>query len=195
MKKQQPWDESLRIPFLLRWPENLKNQARDISMPIDTPDIMPTLLGLAGVSIPEDVEGLDRASVVLGTEIPDTDHAALITCPSPFGQWSRDRGGREYRGVRTTRYTYCRDLNGPWLLYDNETDPFQLENLVNRPAHAALQQQLDDRLNLLLKQTRDEFLSGPELVARSGYVVKASNETVDYNIPFNPANITKSHLV
>lgn len=194
MKKQQPWDESLRVPFLLRWPEKLKNQAKDISMPIDTPDIMPTLLGLAGLPIPEEVQGLDRADVILGTREPDSDHAALIQCPVPFGQWSRDKGGREYRGVRTTRHTYCRDLDGPWLLYDNETDPFQLDNLVNKPSHADLQRELDDRLNKLLEQTRDKFLSGPELIARSGYVVNPKNETVDYNIPFNPANITKSPL-
>ncbi len=194
MKKQQPWDESLRVPFLLRWPAKLKNQPSEISMPLDTPDIMPTLLGLTKTSIPADVEGADRSSVVLGTENPDTDHAALITCPSPFGQWTRERGGREYRGVRTTRYTYCRDLNGPWLLYDNEADPFQLDNLVNQSAHAGIQKQLDDRLNALLEKTRDEFLPGPELIARSGYVVKPTNETVDYNIPFNPANITKSPI-
>ncbi|MDA0349671.1 MAG: sulfatase [Verrucomicrobia bacterium] len=195
MKKQQPWDESLRIPFLLRWPEALKNKARAISMPIDTPDIMPTLLGLTQTAIPDEVEGINRSSVILGTEEPDSEHAALMTCPSPFGQWTRDKGGREYRGVRTTRYTYCRSLDGPWLLYDNESDPFQMDNLVNKPEFASLQKTLDDRLNLLLRKTRDEFLSGPELIARSGYIVKASTETVDYNIPFNPANITKSPLV
>jgi arylsulfatase A-like enzyme len=194
MKKQQPWDESLRVPFLIRWPEKLKNKTRNISMPIDTPDIMPTLLGLTSTPIPSDVEGLDRSSVILSKENPDTDHAALIQCPSPFGQWSRDKGGREYRGVRSTRYTYCRDLNGPWLLYDNETDPFQLDNLVNKPEHAKLQKQLNDRLNELLKQRRDDFVSGPELIARSGYIVNPKNETVDYNIPFNPANITKTPI-
>lgn len=194
MKKQQPWDESLRVPFLLRWPKRLNNQPKQISMPLDTPDIMPTLLGLAGSPIPKEVEGIDRSSVILGNEPPDNDHAALITCPSPFGQWSRERGGREYRGVRTTRYTYCRDLNGPWLLYDNELDAFQLENLVNRDTHASLQSELDSRLNALLARTGDEFLPGPELVARSGYVVNPTNETVDYNAPFNSANITRSPL-
>ncbi len=194
MKKQQPWDESLRVPFLLRWPARLQNRPRAIAMPLDTPDIMPTLLGLVQAPIPREVEGIDRSAVVLGTAAPDTDHAALITCPSPFGQWGRAQGGREYRGVRTTRYTYCRDLKGPWLLYDNETDPFQLDNLVNQPAPAALQKRLDDRLNGLLKMTRDEFLSGPELIARSGYVVNPKNETVEYNRPFNPKNTTKSPL-
>ncbi len=194
MKKQQPWDESLRVPFLVRWPAKLNNQAREISMPLDTPDIMPTVLGLAESPIPEEVEGIDRSAVILGDQTPDADHAALITCVSPFGQWSRERGGREYRGVRTTRYTYCRDLNGPWLLYDNEVDPFQMDNLVNRASHATLQGQLDSRLNALLDKTRDTFLPGPELIARSGYVVISANDTVGYNAPFNPANITKSPL-
>lgn len=192
MKKQQPWDESLRVPFLVRWPDRLGNQPRQVAMPFDTPDIMPTLLGLAGIDIPDEVEGIDRSAVVLGRQLPDPEHAALITCPSPFGQWSRKVGGKEYRGVRTLRYTYCRDLNGPWLLYDNESDPFQLNNLVNQPAHAALQKQLDDRLNGLLEQTGDAFLSGPELIRRCGYVVNPQNETVDYNAPFNPANITRN---
>jgi arylsulfatase A-like enzyme len=192
MKKQQPWDESLRVPFLLRWPAKLKNKPREISMPFDTPDIMPTLLGLAGIEIPDDVEGIDRSAIVEGSELPDTNHAALITCPAPFGQWNRTKGGREYRGVRTTRYTYCRDLNGPWLLYDNEKDPFQMNNLINQPLHADLQNKLNDKLNQLLKQTKDEFLPGPELIKRCGYVVNPANETVDYKIPFNPANITKS---
>jgi arylsulfatase A-like enzyme len=194
MKKQQPWDESLRVPFLLRWPAKLRNQSRSISMPLDTPDIMPTLLGLAGVPIPGEVEGIDRAAVVLGSEEPDMDHAALIQCPVPFGQWTRDRGGREYRGVRTVRYTYCRDLNGPWLLYDNEADPYQLVNLINQPDCASLQRRLDNRLNELLAQRKDAFLSGPELIARSGYVVDPRDESVDYHLPFNPANITKSPL-
>ena len=194
MKKQQPWDESLRVPFLVRWPDKLNNQPREISMPIDTPDIMPTLLGLTGTEIPAAVEGIDRSKVILGSEAANDDHAALMTCPAPFGQWSRDKGGREYRGVRTTRYTYCRDLDGPWLLYDNDTDPFQMNNLVGQDAHAALQNKLDGRLNDLLKKTGDECLSGPELIRRSGYVVDAKSGTVDYHIPFNPANYTKSPL-
>lgn len=192
MKKQQPWDESLRVPFLIRWPEKLANEPKEIDMPLDTPDIMPTLLGLVGADIPGEVEGIDRSGVILGSEQPDADHAALITCISPFGQWDRSKGGKEYRVVRTTRYTYCRDLAGPWLLYDNEADPFQMDNLVGQSAHVKLQQRLDAHLNTLLAKTRDEFLPGPEYIARSGYVVNPVNETVDYKLPFNAANITKS---
>lgn len=66
------------------------------------------------------------------------------------------------------------------------------QQLVNQPPHVNLQTKLDEKLNQLLKQTNDEFLPGPDLIKRCGYVVNPTNGTVDYKIPFNPANITKS---
>jgi arylsulfatase A-like enzyme len=167
-KKQKPWDESIRVPFLLRYPAVLRGKGRTIDMPINSPDIMPTLLGLSGVPIPESVEGRDFSGVVKGTQAPDKD-AALIMCPVPFHQWNYERGGREYRGVRTRRYTYVRDLNGPWLLYDNQTDPYQLKNLCNNPAYARVQQRLEEILSRKLEETNDKFLPGPEYMARWGY--------------------------
>ena len=78
-------------------------------------------------------------------------------CPVPFHQWSFANGGREYRGVRTERYTYARDLRGPWLLFDNKQDPYQLNNLINNPGYSEIQKELDEELRGLLKKTGDEF--------------------------------------
>jgi len=178
MNKQRPWDESIRVPFLLRCPTAMGGKARTIDMPINTPDIMPTLLGLSGIQIPDTVEGADFSDVVSGKRKPK-DNAALICCPSPFGQWKRADGGREYRGVRTERYTYVRDLNGPWLLYDNEKDPYQLDNLCNKPQHAKLQKKLEALLRQKLNETNDDFLSGWEYIKKWGYKVDESG-TVEY---------------
>jgi arylsulfatase A-like enzyme len=139
---------------------------------------MPTLLGLCGIAIPPTVEGTDFSRVLTGKS-PTPDYAALIECPSPFGQWTRARGGREYRGVRTRRHTYVRDLKGPWLLYDNQQDPYQLDNLCNQPERAALQASLEALLAQKLKETKDEFLSGPDYIQRWDYTVNASG-TVGY---------------
>ena len=62
-----------------------------------------------------------------------------------------------------------RDLDGPWLLYDNVADPYQQQNLVDQPQVAELQAQLDNRLNALLAQYDDEFLPGMIYVERWGY--------------------------
>jgi len=96
-KKQWPYEESIRVPFLLRYPAELGNEGREVDAPIDAPDIMPTLLGLCGVAIPESVEGLDYSGYIKGGSNPG-DGTSLIMCPQPFGQVSRKVGGREYRG-------------------------------------------------------------------------------------------------
>ncbi len=178
-KKQQPWDESIRVPFLLRYPALLGRDGRALDALIDAPDIMPTLLGLCGLPIPGSVEGLDYSGYVQGGPDP-SDGAALLMCPQPFGQWSAPRhGGREYRGLRTARYTYTRTLDGPWLLYDSEQDPYQMENLVDRPAYADLVRELDTWLQRRLDALGDEFLPGMEYIRQWGYPVDETG-TVPY---------------
>lgn len=177
-RKQRPWDESIRVPFLLRYPRRLGAKGKELLLPISTPDIMPTLLGLCGIEVPRSVEGTDRTGVITGA-VPDADQPALITCLSPFGEWTRAQGGREYRGLRTRRYTYVRSLDGPWLLYDNQEDPYQLENLVGKPDRAALQAELDAALQRRLRETNDEFLPGEKYIAKWGYKTDA-NGTVRY---------------
>ncbi len=169
-KKQHPYDESIRVPLLLRCPASWGVPSRRVEMPVGTPDLMPTILGLSGVEIPSTVEGEDFSGLIQGRE-PDRDRAVLIACYAPFGQWRRDFGGREYRGVRTRRYTYARGLDGDWLLYDNQADPWQQNNLVDEPAYAELRKELAGKLQALLKQTGDDFASADELIARCGYEV------------------------
>lgn len=177
-KKQRPWDEAIRIPLLVYWPRGLGVKARRLDAPINSEDMMPTLLGLCGVPIPSTVEGLDYSRYVRGGKNPG-DGATVILCASPFGEWVRRSGGREYRGVRTTRYTYVRDLNGPWLLYDNHADPCQTNNLANQPKYSRLQGKLEATLARKLKERHDDFLPGDAYIKQWGYQVDA-NGTVPY---------------
>jgi arylsulfatase A-like enzyme len=176
--KQQPYDESVRVPLLIRWPAGLGDTARQLDAPITLEDLMPTLLGLSGLVVPKGVEGLDYSGYLRGGKDP-SDGAALISCVAPFGQWIRAIGGREYRGIRTARYTYVRDLSGPWLLFDNQADPFQMRNLVGRPEHADLQARLDAALLRKLRQAGDEFRPAGDYIKKWGYRVDATG-TVRY---------------
>ncbi|HOD49781.1 MAG TPA: sulfatase [Candidatus Hydrogenedentes bacterium] len=179
-KKQWPYEESIRVPFLLRYPAVLGKEGRVLETPIDAPDIMPTLLGLCGLPIPGSVEGLDYSGHIQGGPNPG-DGAAVIMCPQPFGQVTRKQGGREYRGIVDGQYTYVRALDGPWLLFDNENDPYQLKNLCNEPPAAEIQARLDAQLNAKLAQRRDEFLPGPVYIERFGYTVDDSG-----TVPYKP---------
>jgi hypothetical protein len=87
----------------------------------------------------------------------------------PFHDWRRDRGGREFRGLRSQRHTYVRDRNGPWLLYNNECDPYQFHNLCGDGAARDLRRKLDEILNRRLAAIGDEFLPGEEYLRRWGY--------------------------
>ena len=160
-RKQHPYDESILAPFLARVPGAAP---RVMTTPLNAPDLMPTLLKLCGVPVPPTVEGEDLSAILLGRR-PDQDRAALIACYKPFHEW---RNGREYRGVRTARYTYVRDLNGPWLMFDNLGDPYQLRNLVDSAEAADLRRELERKLNDQLQAARDEFLPGAEYMRRFG---------------------------
>ena len=175
--KQQPYAESIRVPFLIYFPSAFGKQGTTSPALLNSPDIMPTLLGLTNIPIPASVEGTDFSGVLVGNK-KDKVGYTLISCVQPFGQWSRKRGGKEFRGIVTARYTYVRDLNGPWLLFDNEKDPFQL-NLVDNQKYSAVKKKLEKQLQNALKDRRDEFRPGMEYVKKWGYVVDET-ETVPY---------------
>jgi arylsulfatase A-like enzyme len=177
-RKQRPWDEAIRVPFLLKYPKGFGFQGKEVDAILSTPDIMPTLLSLSGLPVPETVEGKDLYPILSGKAPDDTD-AAIIECISPFGEWERHEGGKEYRGIRTRRYTYAKDLTGPWLLFDNDADPYQFHNLANHPDYADLQEKLDVLLTQKLAGLHDSFLPGEAYVKQWGYAVNAKG-TVEY---------------
>jgi len=168
-RKQKPWDESVRVPMLWHYPKGLGETGKQVDAPISSEDVMPTLLRLTGAEVPKTSSGFDYSGYMRGGPNPNPSNAALISCLSPFGEFIRKNGGREYRGIRTPRYTYVRDLNGPWLLYDNETDPYQQHNLVGPPAAAELQAKLEPILAEKLKEANDKFEPGDVYLAKWGY--------------------------
>ena len=83
---------------------------------------------------------------------------------------------KAYRGIRTQRYTYVRDSAGPWLLYDNARDPYQMNNLIDDPAHAELRAKLEAELQSQLDLIGDEFPSKDQAIAKWGYTVNPTGE-------------------
>lgn len=165
--KLYPWEESIRVPLLVRYPRKLGVRGRRITTPVNSPDLMPTLLGLCGIAVPSSVEGTDYSAVILGSKPAPHDVAALISLPVPITE-ARRYGFAAYRGLRTERYTYVRSIKGPWLLYDNEQDPYQMHNLLGKSEHRGLQSRLDRELDAALKRRKDEFLPADVYARRAG---------------------------
>jgi len=164
--KLYPWDESIRVPFLVRYPRQL-TKPRRLQTPLNSPDIFPTLLGLTGLPIPTSVEGSNLAPYMTGQKRDDLTREALISLPVPITE-ARRYGFSEYRGLRTTRYTYLRNIKGPWLLYDNQQDPYQKRNLIGHAETKKVQMDLEKKLLAQLKLRKDEFLPAGDYIARAG---------------------------
>jgi arylsulfatase A-like enzyme len=181
--KQVPWNESAHVPFLLRYPAIHGARGRVVNTPLTTTDILPTLLGLAKVSIPKTIEGEDLSRTIRrGTEA--NNRAALYMAVAPFG--SKDFQ-REYRAIRSSRHTYVRDLNGPWLLFDDEKDPFQMTNLAGQPQSRALQKKLEAQLRAALKKIGDDFRPARSYIEEWGYNVAPFN-----SVPYGTNVIVQS---
>ena len=150
-QKQVSWAEAVRVPFLLKYPAAYKGKKIEVDAPIGTPDILPTLLALSGLPIPKSIEGESMVDAINSKEAGE-DKAALVMQLAPFaGDYD------EYRGIYTSRYAYVKILDGPSRLFDNDTDPLQMNNLVNKPEYAKLQEKLELKLQEELRKIGDEF--------------------------------------
>ncbi len=170
-RKQHPWEESIRVPFLVRVPGQGAGLAGAL---LNAHDILPTLLSLCGVEIPDTVDGKDFSIALDGGPDP-SGGAALIASFYPL--WEAG-GGREYRGVRTRRHTYTRILEGPWHLYDNDDDPYQLTNLVDDPAHSRTPQRPRANASEAPRQAGGALERGMDYVRRWRYTTDATGRVL-----------------
>jgi arylsulfatase A-like enzyme len=160
--KLYPWDESVRVPLLVRYPAALGRQGRKSVAPVNSPDLLPTMLGFSGLDTPAGIEGTDFSSHS-GTEgWPDT---AFLNLPVPITS-ALTYGIAEYRGVRSAQYTYVQTIEGPWLLYDNVRDPYQMNNLLADARRGTLVPHLKAELDNWLERLGDEFLPATQYLVR-----------------------------
>ena len=127
-EKQLPYEESIAVPFIAAQPGTLPiGHVADTLL--NVPDLMPTLLSQLGLPCPE-VDGEDL-SFALRAQPGEEPTSTFLANPVPF---MPNREVPEWRGVRTKTHTYVETLQGPWLLFDNQSDPYQQRNLLSEPA-------------------------------------------------------------
>ncbi len=152
--KQRPWEESCHVPFIMRYPGRIKAGIKtDVLM--NSVDIMPTLLGLMGAPIPKGVQGVDLSAFPLGKGGKEPESVFLQDI-MPCGQ-AVQTGITEWRGVRTKRYTYARHRDKGWVLYDNQVDPYQKNNLIDKPEAKDIQAKLEEELQGWLDSDQGRF--------------------------------------
>lgn len=151
--KQMPHEESTHIPFIVQYPDCVPGGERNDAL-FSPVDVMPTLLNMTGLDCP-DVDGVDLSETIVGDGEEKHD-ALLLMKLLPGGNPWMANGVTPWRGVKTKRYTYARLLDrGPWLLYDNEEDPHQLDNKIDNPEYHDVRERLENRLEELLSEAND----------------------------------------
>lgn len=131
VERRLAYEESIRMPLMLRYPKVIKpGTARDeFALNID---LAPTLLSLAGVSVPDAVEGRSLVPLLKG-ERPAWRSSFLIEYYSDkvFPRILQ----MAYKAVRSQRWKYIHylELDGMDELYDLKNDPYEMKNLINEP--------------------------------------------------------------
>lgn len=157
--KATPYDESIHIPFLVRWPQGIAPGQRSDAM-FSSVDVMPTLLGLCGVDVPQSLAGHDLSCALRGEgcDAPDSVYLQILGQGWPHrGPWLG-----YWRGVRTHRYVYARwyQNENPAVLFDVTEDPYEMNNLYGKPEHVQVQADMEALLQRWVRETGDPFDTG-----------------------------------
>jgi len=163
--KNSPYTESMNVPFLIRYPGKLKPHVNDLLL--GTPDIMPTLLSLAGLEkqIPASVQGNNLAPFLVSPTKKRNAPQGILYFRNADGAKDAEGKVRSYfpiaRGIKTHRYTMAITIDRKKqvreiLLFDDKNDPYQMNNLPVEK-NKKLFESLCKQMSALLKTANDPW--------------------------------------
>lgn len=144
--KRLMYEESLRMPFIVRYPRRVDAGSVSDELVLNV-DFAPTLLDLAGVEVPSDMQGRSMAPLLLGERASDWRQSVY------YRYWMhRDRSHAvpAHYGVRTKTHKLICYYNDPlgqpgahgpadpveWELFDLVNDPLETTNVISHPEFA-----------------------------------------------------------
>jgi len=149
------YDEITRIPFVAMWPGHTPTNVRSSSL-VSHIDLSGTLMEFFGFEVPKTLEG--------GSMLPLLMDPAATVRKEAFIEWGRyevDHDGfgafQPIRCVCDGRYKLAINLMTTDELYDLQTEPSELINLIDSEQHAGIRNDLHDRLLNWMNVSRDPF--------------------------------------
>jgi arylsulfatase A-like enzyme len=151
--KRFMYEESLRMPLLVRYPKQIKPGSinNDIIMNLD---FAPTFLDFAGVSIPADMQGRSIRTLLQGKTPKDWRKSMYYH----YYEYPAVHSAKRHYGVRTQRYKLIHFYNDidQWELYDLQKDPDELNNIYDDPAYTDVVKKLKAELSRLREEFKDD---------------------------------------
>ncbi len=150
--KRFMYEESLRMPFLIRYPGHIKSGTVNDGMILNV-DFAPTLMEFAGLPIPSDIQGHSFTPLLRGKKPKDWRTAMYYR----YYHYPQDHRVQPHYGIRTDRYKliYFNKID-QWELFDLRKDPRELNNDYAAPAYSKTAQKLKNDLYRLKKEVKDE---------------------------------------
>ncbi len=148
--KRFMYEESFRTPLIVRWPGVTDGGKKSASL-VQNIDMAETLLDMAGLSIPADMQGKSMVPVIKGKKRGNL-HDGLYY---HFYENQEHRVAKHF-GIRTDRYKliYFYEL-GEWELYDLSRDPSEMKNVSDLASYAGVRKRLKAELQKLVEQYDD----------------------------------------
>ena len=149
--KRFMYEESFRTPLLIRYPKVIKPNSVNSDL-VQNIDFAPTILELAGLEVPNEMQG--KSLVPLFNNDNANWRDALYY---HYYEYPGIHMVKRHYGIRTNRYKlihFYYDIDA-WEMYDLEKDPDEMNNLYNDPAHSEVQKMLHQRLEELREQYGD----------------------------------------
>lgn len=148
--KRFMYEQSLRTPLLIRYPDKIKAGTVSNAMALNL-DFAPTFLDLAGVPKPDYMQGRSLLPLFDG-KTPDDWRKAIYYHYYEYPGW---HAVKRHYGIRTKRYKlihFYYDIN-EWELYDLKKDPEEMQNVYNNPAY----QHVRDSLTVELRKIQRKY--------------------------------------
>ena len=148
--KRFMYEQSLRMPLIVRYPEKVKAGSVNDDIVLNL-DFAPTLLDYAGVEVPEQMQGRSMKPVLEGNT-PDDWRDAMYYHYYEYPAW---HGVKRHYGVRTDRYKlmhFYYDIDR-WEFYDLKKDSLEMHNEIDNPEY----QDEIERLKKIIEEKRQKF--------------------------------------
>ncbi len=147
------YDEITRVPFLARWPGSAPVNATCSAL-VSHIDIAGTLMDFFGFEVPKTLEGGSMLPILRNPKLPGRKEVFI-----EWGRYEVDHDGfggyQPIRCIFDGRYKLAVNLMVTDELYDLETDPAELNNLIDSNQHATIRNDLHDRLLDWMNTSRD----------------------------------------
>ena len=151
--KRFMYEESQRTPLLVRYPKMIKPQTTTSALSMNI-DFAPTILDLAGIEVPQEMQGRSLKPILesAGKE-PEDWRKAVYYHYYEYPGW---HSVKRHYGIRTERYKLIHFYNDidEWELYDLHGNTREHKNLINDPAYSKVKLQMMD----LLYKTGKEYM-------------------------------------